>query len=386
MPERGVWWAGVLALVLLAAWPAAAAAAEPEREITVAVFPLEPRGAELAAAEVEALSSALGEKVRQRMGVRLVEWREVAATLRSRGLEMCLDRSCQIDVERTLAVDYGLAVVVNKMGDFCMLNARLYPAGASASLRTALARGDCTPAALRQGFDKIVAALAAMGELEPASAAADDPPAAATAGRPASEPVPQPAQDQAEKAAASAEPAAGPGRTKSAVAESQAKAERYVISGGGLYAPAPLVFFDRRGSVGERKIPDFYGPLATFDWIFNPHLYLGGQLGLFFADGGRQTELSARFGGRLGLGDSLDATGWLGLGFHELKIRNDVDLEDTYSGVHALLGLGLRTPLTETMGLGLDLAGYAGQELGELQDIVVLRLQLQVVVTYALDR
>ena len=358
MPERGVCWAGLLVLVLLAARPAGAAA-EPEREITVAVFPLEPRGAELTAAQVEDLSGALGERVRQRMGVRLVEWREVVAYLRSRGLEMCLDRHCQIEVERTLAVDYGLVVVVNKMGDFCMLNARLYPAGASASLRTALARGDCTPEALRQGFDKIVAALAAMGELEPAAAPAADP---------------------------AAESAAGPGRTKSAEAASQAKAERYLIAGGGLYAPAPLVFFDRRGSVGERKIPDFYGPLATFDWIFHPHLYLGGQLGLFFADGGRQTELSARFGGRLGLGDSLDATGWLGLGFHELKIKNDVDLEDTYSGVHALLGLGLRTPLTETMGLGLDLAGYVGQELGELQDIVVLRLQLQVVITYALDR
>lgn len=140
------------------------AAAEERRDILL-VFPIEARGLELSAQDLESLgdflSSRLGEGKRFSIIPRESVRRQLDAQ-KAESYKSCYDTSCQIELGRELAAGFTVAAQINRIGSLCLVTASLYDLKKAATLDTASAKGDCRIDSLVAAIDKIAERL--LGE------------------------------------------------------------------------------------------------------------------------------------------------------------------------------------------------------------------------------
>lgn len=373
----------IIAIATALLTPAGALAAD---KPVLATFQIEPRGAALTDNELGALSDYLVSEAERLLGVRALQWQQTYRVLRGMDLYMCMDRRCQMQVEAAMKADYSLVVVINKMGKTCIMNATLYPSQGPASVRTAMHKGGCGGDDFTAGIEEMVATMAAHGPLPKLSPipAAGPVVVAAGPGKPP-DPVQRPEPGQPGAVAVITDK---PAPAQPSDLRDIDRMPRFSITGGLLYAPAPLILHERQvyddftGSFGtERttsKVPDNVGPVIAFDWRFWDYLFFGGQTGLMFIQDASQIEATTRFGALVPISPTFSLHGWVGLGVQRLKVDAGGDLDGNYNGGHMWLAVGFRHQPGNVVGWSFEISGTAAQELGEDQDFIAFRLNFQV--------
>ncbi len=335
----------------------AAAAAEPPRLL---VFQIEQRGAEIDERELAGMSDYLGSIAAEALGAELVDWRASHRWLRAHDLHLCLDRRCQMRVERALGADYSLHLVFNVLGSACVVDATVYPAGSPASRAKAMHRGGCDADALIGSIESVVGQLGEHGPL-PARAA----PATGTA----------PGPDAASSAANETSTA----RTDEARAEATAGSGFFgphLLQLGLAYAPAPLGI----GGGAVRKTRDHCGLALAYQTHLFEYLLIGARLETLLIDDGLFLGAGVHLGGWLPLAERLGLFGELGVGVNLWGFEG----RPGKAGPHGELALGLRHLVSPGFGWQTRIAGLAGYEFNQEQDEFLLRLLFEFGVVFSL--
>jgi len=329
MRERIAAWACLLLLLLGGLLPGAASAQGARAR--VAVFQILPGGLELSEEKLAALSYLAGTRFAEAARVDIIAWDEVYTYLRSQDQIMCLDRTCQQDVERKLGADFGLAVQILPMGKSCHLTATLYPRGRAASLRSALVKGGCSEDALVAGLEQLMDRVAAQGALRPRRDAIGTAPAERQTG---------PAGDGGD-------------------------APRFLLMGSMLYSPAPLLVYDA-GGLEHAKSPDQYGPWVAAELRVGEYGSLGLQLSALFGTDRVVVIPALRLGVVLELFEHFSIYGRLmaGMSYYYLDSEPACDrppcrdhVAADYLGFTLGLGGGARYMFLEHLGAQLELSG-----------------------------
>jgi hypothetical protein len=150
---------------------------------------------------------------------------------------------------------------------------------------------------------------------------------------------------------------------------------RFYVVGGLEYSPAPILYHEFAGDEEAKKVPDHFGPTISFDVRLAGYLLLGAQAGLSIPSGARQFQTTVHVGGLLPLSGRTCLLGRAGAGLSWLRIDQG-RLADSYTGLHAWLGLGLRHQFTELLGLEVQLAGAVADLGGAFGEVTQLRLLL----------
>jgi hypothetical protein len=331
MGERTATRAWLVVLLLGCLVPGAALAGGARAK--VAVFQILPGGLDLSEEKLAALSYLAGTRFAEAARVDVIPWDEVYTYLRSQDQIMCLDRTCQQDVERKLGADYGLAVQILPMGKRCHLTATLYPRGAAASLRSALVKGGCDEDALVAGLEQLMGKVAAQGALRPRRG----------------------------KAGGST---SGAGEGKAGEGEDEA-APRWLVMGSVLYSPAPLLLY-RDDGLQRAKSPDQYGPWFAAEYRVGEVGSVGLQASVLFGTDSVVFLPALRLGVVLDLFERFSVYGRLmaGMSYYYLAsepacgsppCRDQVAAD--YLGFNLGLGGGARYLLLEHFGVQFELAG-----------------------------
>jgi hypothetical protein len=293
--------------------------------VRVAVFQILPGGLDLDEHKLAALSFHLGGKVSD-AGVEVIPWNEIYTFLRKQDQYLCLDRHCQMEVERHFGADYGLAVQILPLGSSCSLSATLYLALQPASLRTALVKGACDEDALVRSLEALVGGLVAQGGFP------------ATRSRPVL------------AAAARARPEGGDGREPGEDAGERGHPDHRVILGP-VYAPAPLLLQDP-GAFGADKTRDQAGPVLAYEHRLGGSFFVGGQAELLFGEGLMLFAPGFRLGFAFEILERLSLLVRLMAGMTYLE-RSDVD----HLGFRVGLATGARWMFHRQLGLQLEIGG-----------------------------
>ena len=181
----------------------------------VAMFTLRGADAGYKPADLESLSEYVSTQIASSGQFKVVPRSEVKKTLaaqKKRTFEACYDDSCQIEIGKELAAEKAIVGSINKFGEICMVNLRLFDLKTAASEAAGTARGACTSEAVLAALDDAVQQLTGDSEKEsppeatsppgpsapPTTSAATAPPSSSTvfevppssAGRPSRPPAP----------------------------------------------------------------------------------------------------------------------------------------------------------------------------------------------------